>query len=121
MPPQPKEKHLPPEVVLHEGCSKKVERLDHLLLKQLIVQVNHDIKEFLWINLFNQNAFGEGQTYLNGKPLSKTGERYFYASSLARTILDNPPIDRFLTARQQQPLNFCINGDAFFLPSRTAT
>lgn len=79
---------------------KKVVRLDYLLLKQLIVQVNHDLKELLQVNLFSLKAFGEGQTYLNGKPLSKTEERHDFASSMARVILDNPPADCFLTARQ---------------------
>lgn len=79
---------------------KKVECLDYLLLKQLIMQVNYDLNEFLQVNLFNLNAFGDGGTHLNGRLLSKTEERHFYASSFARSILDNPPADFCLTARQ---------------------
>jgi hypothetical protein len=100
---------------------KKAEHLDHLLLKQLIVQVNYDLKEFLQVNLFAQNAFGVGPTYLNGKPLSKTGKRFFYASSLARVILDNPPADRFLTARQHAAAELLYQWGRFFLPSRITT
>lgn len=74
--------------------------MDYLLLKLLIAQVNTDLKDFLHVNIFALNAFGEGETSLNGRPLSKTEERHFYVSSLARSILDNPPIDRFLTSRQ---------------------
>ncbi len=87
-------------MVLLKDVLKKVVRLDYLLLKQLIVQVNHDLKELLQVNLFSLKAFGEGQTYLNGRPLSKTEEKHDFASSTARVILDNPPADCFLTARQ---------------------
>lgn len=79
--------------------------MDHLLLKQLIVQVNYDLKDLLQINLFSLNAFGEREMTLNGRPLSKTEQRHFYASSLARSILDNPPVDYTLTARQYAAAN----------------
>ena len=51
--------------------------------------------------MFSLNAFGEGQTEINGKPLSKSEERLLYASAIARSILDNPPAHSFQTARQR--------------------
>jgi len=78
-----------------------VVRLDYLLLKLLIAQVNDDLKDLLQVNLFSLNAFGEGETEINGNPLSKSEERLLNASALARSILDNPPVYSFQTARQR--------------------
>lgn len=79
--------------------------MDYLLLKQLIVQVNHDLKDILQANIFSLDAFGEGEMFLNDKSLSKTEQRHTFASSLARSILDNPPAGYPLTARQYAAAN----------------
>lgn len=88
-----------------KGMLKKTKHMDYLLLKQLIVQVNHDLKDILQVNIFSLDAFGEGEMFLNGKSLSKTEQRHTFASSFARSILDNPRADYPLTARQYAAAN----------------